>query len=188
MDSYFEVKAIPDPELLQSAVMGQLMQTLHGCLTDFDGRVGVSFPGYGQARTLGGILRLHGSSPDMDQLKFQLESKPTATSYGLLTDVAPVPSKLKGHALFQRKHVKGKSNIRRLEKYHRANGTWTADREKAIAEKYQQAVTYPHIVLKSHSTKQPKFLLFVEKKNVVQPISGEFNAYGLSKTATVPWF
>ncbi|MFT6163474.1 MAG: CRISPR-associated endonuclease Csy4 [Zhongshania aliphaticivorans] len=188
MDHYLEIKAIPDPELLQSAVVGQLMQVLHGLLPAFCGRIGLSFPGYGQVRTLGGILRLHGTSEDLDQLAFRLKVLPIISSYALVTPIAKVPSMLKGHARFQRLHVKGESDRRRMEARHKARGTWTVELAQAIAEKYQQAIVCPHVILRSQSTEQPRVPLFVEKFNAREPVAGEFSGYGLSKTATVPWF
>lgn len=44
----------------------------------------------------------------------------------------------------------------------------------------------PFIQAKSLSS-NTCFPLFIEK-NVIQMVQGEFNCYGLSKTATVPWF
>lgn len=191
MDSYFEIKAIPDPELMQSAVLAQLMQVLHGLLPAYQGSVGLSFPGYGQARTLGGILRLHGSSSDLAQLSHQVHNDATVGSYALVTEVMSVPEKPKGYAVFQRLHVRGSSHFRRLEKRHRARGTWTPELEQGMAEKYQQATICPHVALKSHSTGQARFLLFIERKSRAEPAAGRFNAYGLSRleeAVTVPLF
>ncbi len=45
----------------------------------------------------------------------------------------------------------------------------------------------PFINMKSQSTDN-KFRLFIEKLDSENPVAGTFNSYGLSKTATVPWF
>lgn len=188
MDSYFEIRAIPDPELLQSAVVAQLMQDLHKLLPAFDGRVGVSFPGYGQARTLGGIIRLHGSLHDLERLNFEVRNDPGMRSYGLIFDVSSVPENVKGFARFQRLHVKGGSHLRRLQQRHRSRGTWTKELEESISQKYEAQISCPHVSLKSASTGQPRFLLFIERYGSENSVDGEFNAYGLSRTATVPLF
>ena len=188
MDSYFELKAIPDAELLQSAVVAQLMQTVHGLLPAFEGDVGLSFPGYGQARTLGGILRFHGGRQQLEQLSHQLCQNPTINSYALVTEVNAVPDRINGHAIFQRLHVKGESRIKRWRKHNQENGTWTAEREQAVTAKYRENIICPHVALKSHSTGQSRFLLFIQRRVSGEEVEGKLNAYGLSKTATVPWF
>lgn len=188
MDSYFEIRAIPDPELLQSAIVANLMQKIHGLLPAYQGRVGLSFPGYGQARTLGGIVRLHGCAPDLERLNFEVRNNPDVRSYGLISDVSSVPGSVKGYAKFQRLHAKGNSHLRRLQQRHRARGTWTKELEESISKKYTLKVSCPHVVLKSASTGQSRFLLFIERCGSDSSADGEFNAYGLSKTATVPLF
>lgn len=188
MDSYFEIKAIPDPELLQSAIVAQLMQALHGLLPTYEGRVGISFPAYSQSRTLGGILRLHGTSEDMQKLREQARDHSVLTNYALITDVLLVPEKVKGYSLYRRRHVKGESDIRRMVKRHKERGTWTAELEEAIFAKYRQPLNCPHVTLKSYTTGQPKFMLFIERKMLGKAVEGDFNAYGLSKGGTVPWF
>lgn len=190
MDTYFELKAIPDPELLQSAVVGKLMQAMHGLLPSYQGRLGISFPGYGQARTLGGILRLHGSSDDMQELHSQLRKTPVVGSYSLITDLNRVPENISEHGIFKRMHTKSKSDINRLIQRHKNRGTWTQVLEAAIRDSYSQDVICPHVRLKSYSTGQPSFLLFVRKMVCKYPTeNGKFNTYGLSKNgATVPLF
>jgi len=189
MDSYFEIKAIPDPELLQTAVIAQLMQSLHGLLPAYQGRVGLAFPGYGQARSLGGILRLYGTAEDLQRLHDQVRDLPLFSSYSLVTPLRTVPKSLADHAIFQRLHVKGESHYRRQLKRHKARGTWSEELEQAIAAKYRKTLTCPYVSLKSYSTGQPVFLLFVERKHTAEMKLGRFNSYGLSKDgATVPWF
>ncbi len=190
MDSYFELKAIPDPELLQSEVLAQLMQVTHGVLSDYDGRVGVSFPAYGQSRTLGGILRLHGEEVDLLKLQSQLGTNPVIRSYALITDVGFIPKKISDYGVFRRQHIKGASDIRRLISRHKKRGTWNEELEVAITQKYSQDVVCPHLKLKSSSTGQPSFLLFV--KRTIQKYPSEtvkFGSYGLSKDgSSIPLF
>lgn len=188
MDSYFEIKAIPDAEMLQSTVMGVLIQDLHRLLPEYQGRVGVSFPAYGQSRTLGGIIRLHGSAADLQKLQQQSANSSQINSYGLVTAVSATPTNIALYAHFQRLRVKSNSAIRRLKKRHMQRGSWNPELEQAIEQKYGLNSVCPHVLLKSYSTNQPRFPLFIQRKMNKQPSSGSFNSYGLSKTATVPWF
>lgn len=190
MDSYFELKAIPDPELLQSEILAQLVQVIHGLMPVYEGRVGASFPGYGQSRTLGGILRLHGKDTDLQKLQSQLIEQAVIRSYAQVTDVGAIPSKIHDYGIFKRLHIKGGSDIRRLINRHKKRGTWTEELETAITTKYSQATICPHLKLKSSSTGQASFLLFV-KREIQKKASEnmEFGSYGLSKAGSaVPLF
>lgn len=188
MDSYFDIKAIPDPELLQSAVIGQLMQVVHGLLPAFEGRVGLAFPGYGQSRTLGGILRLHGMAKDLEKLAFEISNQATIRSYALVCPLAEIPGHASIHVEYQRLHTKGQSHYRRLEARHKARETWTSELEHAIAEKYREAIHCPHVTLKSKSNGN-RFLMFIAKKLHDHPVNGSFNDYGLSVNgSTLPLF
>ena len=51
MDAYFEVKALPSAEILQFEVVSHLIGRLHLHLPQFDGTIGLGFPGYGQERS-----------------------------------------------------------------------------------------------------------------------------------------
>jgi CRISPR-associated endonuclease Csy4 len=190
MDSYFELKAIPDPELLQSEVLAQLMQVTHGLIPAYEGRVGVSFPGYGQSRTLGGILRLHGNDTDLQKLQSQLNEQPVIRSYALVTDVGAIPKRIRDYGVFKRQHIKGRSDIRRLINRHKKRGTWTEELETAITHKYSEETICPHLKLKSSSTGQASFLLFVKREIQKKPSENrEFGSYGLSKVgSTIPLF
>lgn len=188
MDSYFDIKAIPDPELLQSAVTGELMQAVHSLLPAFGGRVAVGFPAYGQANTLGGIIRIYGARLDLNDLHPLALEHPSVRNYGLTVPIAAIPDTPTGHATYSRLHVKGASHYRRLEKRHKARGTWTDELAGAIADRYRQATHCPHVNLRSHTTNQ-RFLLFIQHAKHKEAREGEFSAYGLSvDDATVPTF
>jgi CRISPR-associated endonuclease Csy4 len=187
MDSYFDIKALPNPEILQSAVVAHLMQQLHRVLPQYEGRIGLSFPAYGQQRTLGGIIRVLGVKVDIDNVFHQLNDMVEVKDYGLITPVSVIPSSVEKHAFFTRVHAKGKSRFERLKKRHLERGTWTNELEVAASEKMRKPLHYPHVSLKSASTGET-FLLFLNRRLCGLPVEGVFNGYGLSKTATVPWF
>ena len=189
MNSYFEIKAIPDPELLQSAVISHLMQCLHSYLPNYEGRIGLGFPGYGQQRTLGGIIRVLGSTEDLNLLLQQLKADNHSSSYALLTEILEVPKNINLHAVYSRKHAKGNSNFERLRKRHIERQTWTGELGNKVLEKYSQSIHLPHIYLRSGSTQQAKFPIFIKREMMPTPKTGSFNAYGLSlEGATIPLF
>ncbi|MEX1670013.1 type I-F CRISPR-associated endoribonuclease Cas6/Csy4 [Zhongshania guokunii] len=187
MDSYFDIKALPNAEILQSAVIAHLMQKLHRVLPQYCGRIGLSFPAYGQQRTLGGIIRVLGVKSDVEQIFQQLSDMAAVKDYGLITQVNVIPLSVTKHVFFTRVHAKGKSRFERLKKRHLQRGTWTSELEVAALDKMKQPLHLPHVSLKSASTGE-NFLLFLNRRMAGQPIEGVFNGYGISKTATVPWF
>jgi CRISPR-associated endonuclease Csy4 len=188
MDSYFDIKALPNPEIIQSAVLAHLMQQLHKQLPVFNGRIGLAFPAYGQQRTLGGIIRVLGDREDVEKLYGQLQGMADVSDYALLTSVEPTPMNITQYARYTRAHAKGNSRLQRLKRRHQAAGTWTDELAAAITSKYSQPLHLPHVRLNSISSGQV-FLLFVRRNVVQEQARGEFNAYGLSLSeATVPVF
>ena len=187
MDSYFDIKALPNAEILQTAVVSHLMQQLHSVLPEYRGRIGLSFPAYGQQHTMGGIIRVLGIKNDVSDISQQLKNLPEVIDYSLVTAINPVPPSVSKYACFTRIHAKGKSRYTRIKKRHISNGTWTSEIEHAVSEKMTQKLFLPHINLRSASTGE-RFLLFLKRRIVTTPVVGLFNGYGLSKTTTVPWF
>ena len=95
---YADLKAIPQAEMLQSQVVAHIVQTLHGLLPRFGGRIGIGFPAYGQNHTLGGIVRLFGSETDLDDLHCLLQNT-GLSDYALIGRIEEVLSeKVYAHA------------------------------------------------------------------------------------------
>ena len=184
---YLELRAIPQPELTQSQVLSHLMQALHQHLPAYAGRIGVAFPGYGQARTLGGIIRLIGNEADCQALHQQLHASGNISDYALLYAVAKVPQGIQSHARYSRSHHKGPSALRRAEQRLSAQGKWQAEIADKMRAKWQTPPKLPHLQLRSASTKQT-FTLWIQQQNHTHPKPGLFSAYGLSQEATVPQF
>lgn len=184
---YLELRAIPQADLIQSQVLSHLMQTLHQYLPAYAGRIGVAFPGYGQARTLGGIIRLIGNEADCQALHQQLHASGNINDYALLYPVAEVPSGIQSHARYSRSHHKGPSALRRAEQRLTAQGKWQPEIADKMREKWQTPPKLPHLQLRSASTKQT-FTLWIKQHSHSQPQAGLFSAYGLSQEATVPQF
>ena len=179
MDSYFDIKALPNPEIIQSAVLGHLMQHLHQLLPAFDGRIGLAFPAYGQQRTLGGIVRVLGESKDSNALYHQLQDAADVSDYALLTRIEPTPANISRYVKYTRVHTKGSSHLKRLKRRHQEAGTWTDELASLIASKYSQPLHLPHVSLNSASSGQ-RFMLFVRRQIVQEQGQGVFNSYGLS--------
>jgi len=77
------------------------------------------------------------------------------------------------------------AKLRRLIK----RGSITQEETKAYkAKMFQQGMDNPYLELESGSNghKHRRYLQFGELSS--QSVKGEFDQFGLSKTATVPWF
>lgn len=184
MDSYLEIQLLPDPEFPSSLLMNALFAKLHKAMVlHGTNDIGISFPDYGQ-RNLGQRLRLHGSLLSLTKLAEQswLQGmRDHCTSSGIL----PVPANTQ-YCIVRR--VQAKSNPERLRRRRIARGATAEQALQAIPDSTAERLRLPFITLNSQSSGQ-RFLLFIEQlKPQATPSPGTFSAYGLSNTATIPWF
>ena len=185
LSHYIELKAIPQADLTQAEVLSHLMQHIHRRLPAYAGRIGAAFPGYGQQRTLGGIIRLFGSPADLQTLHRELQ---TLSDYALIDAPAAVPAAHR-HAVFARQQPKGQSDLRRAERRLKTQGLSEDDIRQRLHNKSQQQnrVTTPFVQMQSSSTGQ-RFPLWITRHSKSSAQNGSFNSYGLSHDATVPVF
>lgn len=147
---------------------------------------GVSFPQYcDQLNALGCKLRIFASGSDK-LLRLDLNRwLDGLRDYCRVSGIEAVPDEVE-HVRFKRRQLC--TGIERLARR----------RAKRKQESYEQALAYysgfnshttrlPFIYMNSLSGKQ-RFPLFIEKEVAAHQELGEFSCYGLSITATVPWF
>lgn len=183
MDHYLEIRVLPDPELHEGQLLSALFAKLHQRLGQAgEGRVGLSFPLHGVA--LGGIVRVHGTSADLQALMAEnwLQG---VKDYIHSTAILPVPAGV-SYRTVRRVQAKSAHNKR---KRSIAKG-WLSEEEALarIPDSQQKPLRMPYIELRSLSNGN-LMRVYVEHGPVQpHPQPGVFNAYGLSATATVPWF
>lgn len=189
-DHYLDLTAIPQAEMTQSTTLSHILQRLHHYLPAYEGRVGISYPAYGQNGTLGGILRLIANEEDLKRLRFDLEDD-QLTQYALMSNIEHIPeNKIYAHVRFLRYQQKGSSDLTRAAKRLRAQGKSEADIAERLANKAAKIRPHrlPHLHLKSASSRQ-KFILNIKRESCKESQEGKYNAYGLSLgNATVPLF
>lgn len=179
MDSYIDIRVLPDLELSESALLNNLFAKLHRQLGAGD--IGVSFP-YVSSR-LGDTLRIHGNAVRLEQLMQQPWLK-GLRDYTETSAVLPVPTEIKGYRSVIRVQRKSASN---REKRAVAKRWFTQEEAK---ERYAdpKPIRQPFLAIQSLSTKQ-HIKIFVKHGPVTKtPKQGTFNSYGMSNTATIPWF
>lgn len=167
--------------------MNVLFSNLHrGLVLLGRSSIGISFPDVQLGNTsLGNRLRLHGLETDLLQLLA------SAWISGICDHISlngphPVP---KGAHYRTVRRVQAKSNPERLRRrmIKRKGGTMEKAIQ-AIPDSARERLNLPFLAMRSKSSGKG-FRLFIEHGPVVtSPVLGSFSAYGLSSTATIPWF
>lgn len=196
MDSYIDLKILPDPELTIPILMGAVFSKLHRALVEINSQsIGVSFPNSNyeidgdKEITLGKVLRIHSEESTLQSF-MEMNWIGSLRDYVQSGELSCVPSKVK-HRVVQR--VQAKSNGERLR---RRLIQRLMQRETVSMEEAEQRVPHisayhlklPYLKLRSQSTGQTFPLLIKHGPLQDQPIAGVFNSYGLSDSATIPWF
>lgn len=187
MDHYLDLKLLPNPEIAQPHLIAALFGKLHLALVAQQSEhIGISFPGVQASPAwLGDCLRLHGSQADLNALM--------ASNWLLAvrdhlhaTAVLPVPA---GAGFCVVSRTQAKSNPERQRRRQMRRHGISADEALArLPDSAAEKLNLPYIQLRSQSTGQP-FRLFIRHGEVQQTATtGSFGAYGLSATATIPWF
>lgn len=186
MDHFIDARLLPDPEFTAPLLMSALYNKLHRALASLQvENVGVSFPEYQLLpRTLGGILRVHGTQAALSDLM-------AAGWLNGMSDhidpasiqAAPQPGE---YLLVQRKQYKTNVDRLRRRRMRRKGDSWD-QASTAIPDTAVQTPRLPFVNLRSQSTGQT-FAVFIEQTTRSQPTPGTFSNYGLSRSATVPKF
>lgn len=186
MDHYIDLRLRPDPEFPVPQLLNALATKLHRALVALQAEdIGVSFPHHKARGGLGDTLRLHGSLPRLQQL-MQMDWLTGMADHVTASGVLPVPAGAK-HRVVRR--VQAQSNAERIRRRQIKRHGWTeAEARERIPDTVEQKLDLPYLSLRSQSTGQ-NFRLFVEHLPCsLDAVCGSFNAYGLSNTATIPWF
>jgi CRISPR-associated endonuclease Csy4 len=185
MDSYLDLSLRPDPEFPESQLMNALYAKLHRALVSAQANtIAVCFPAFAGLK-LGGVLRLIGPSEALASLMA------ASWLHGMrdhlqISDVQAVPTQLK-HRKWQRIQCKSSPERLRRRQMKRHNLS-EAQARVQIPDAAAETLKAPFLQITSSSTGQ-RFRLFLKVGAVqAQPETGSFNTYGLSQTATVPWF
>lgn len=187
MVHYIDIKLLPDPEIPAHQLMAALYAKLHRALVQLQSTtIAVSFPGYKAVpTTLGATVRLIGAEIDLARLMGQGWTKGLHDHMEVMP-VDSVPANTKHRSL---RRVQAKSSPERLRRRHMRRHGLTGDQAKErVPDSTAELLHLPFLVMASTSTRQT-FPIFL-RLGPVEPTAraGAFNAYGLSTTATIPWF
>lgn len=183
MTHYDDIILLPDPEFPVTVLMNAVYTKLHKALHDLGGKcIGVSFPK--SKKTLGSLLRLHGSESDLQQLR-QLDWLGGMNGYCQTGPIRVVPDGSKHRRVSRQQPTMSQAKLKRLLQ----RGSISELEAEQYREKMaSQRLNGPYIELQSASNGH-KHRRYIEFGPLLDnPILGEFDHFGLSKTATVPWF
>lgn len=187
MDAYIELQVRPDPEFPAATLMNALFAKLHRALASSgERRIGVSFPDVADKKNgLGCRLRLHGEKSDLEKLMVA-NWLAGMRDHLVCGAIGTVPENARYRVV---RRVQAKSSPERERRRLMARkGIGPAAAIQAIPDSAAEKLALPYLLLFSQSTGQ-QFRLFIEHLPEQEaPVRGEFNAYGLSAQATVPWF
>lgn len=189
MDHYIDIRLRPDPDFAPPMLMGALYNKLHRALFDLQATdLGVSFPGHKhgvRARTLGDHLRLHGTQTRLEQL-MAADWLTGMRDHTQVSELLAVPASAQ-HINVARKQFNTGSESR-AKRYAKRHDISEEEARKIYTKVADKRIEFPFVQINSRSTQQ-RFSLFIEHgKPQEKPVSGSFSHYGLSPSATVPWF
>lgn len=183
MNYCLDIHILPDPEFKETVLMNAIYTKLHKALCDLKSTsVAVSFPRY--EVTLGDLLRIHGDELALNNLQ-NLNWIGGMSGYCQVSDIKPVPEGVKFRTVSRKQTTMSGAKLRRLQN----RGSITEEEIKAYKAKMSsKGLDNPYIELASGSNghKHRRYIEFGELLD--HPVLGEFDQFGLSKTATVPWF
>lgn len=183
MKHYVEIVIKPDEEMRENVLLNNVYSKLHKALFELQSTdIGVSFPCY--KVMLGGVLRIHGTEAKLSAL----QNTPWLgglSGYCQVSGIKEIPDEIMYRTVSRIQANMTEAKLRRLIK----RGTISTEEVKHYkAKMFSQGLDSPYLELESTSNghKHRRYLVFGDK--TTEATAGEFDFFGLSKVATIPWF
>lgn len=183
MKHYVEIVIKPDEEMRENVLLNKVYSKLHKALFSLKStEIGVSFPKY--KVMLGDVIRLHGSEVKLLELQ-NTNWLGGLSGYCKVSDIQIVPGDVSYRVISRIQSNMTEAKLRRLIK---RGSISEAEVKQYKAKMFGMGLDNPYLELQSTSNghKHRRYLQFSELKD--QADEGVFDSFGLSKTATVPWF
>ena len=184
MDHYIDIKLQPDAEMRENVLLNKVYTKFHKALFDLNNKtIGVSFPAY--KVLLGRTIRLHSDISMLRDLQ-GINWLGGLSGYCQISEIAKVPDNVKYRVISRKQSNMTFAKLKRLK----ARGSiTTSEEEKAYKQKmFGYSLDNPYFELESTSNgnQHRRFIQFSDLLD--ESIDGQFDDFGLSKVATVPWF
>lgn len=183
MEHFIEIKIKPDAEMCENLLLNKVYTKFHKRLMDLNSsEIGISFPEY--SLKLGVTIRVHGNEKHLKE--FQSDNwLGGLKGYCNTSEIHTIPDHVKHRTISRKQANMTSAKLRRLIK--RGNIEQN-EIKKYKAEMFKRGIDNPFLELESSSNghRHRRYIQFGEIKKV--PTAGRFDFFGLSKSATVPWF
>jgi len=180
---FAEITLKPDAEIRENVLLNKVYSKLHKALSTLGSTdIGVSFPKY--RVKLGDVLRIHGDAERLAELQ-AMNWLGGLLGYCVVSDVSQIPDDVQYRILSRIQSTMTEAKLRRLIK----RGSISSSEVKQYkAKMFQKSLDQPYLELESVSNghKHRRYINFGEVQDA--PVNGEFDHFGLSKKATIPWF
>jgi CRISPR-associated endonuclease Csy4 len=207
MKYFLDITLLPDAENTLGSIWQKVFQQVHIALVDNkigdnESAVALCIAQYDEKdSSLGSKLRLFAAN--QEQLsKIDIEKwLSRLTDFCHVSSIKLVPNNVRQFACFKQKRIKGQGRVESqlLKKAKHIAEKYNLEFDKCLEELKVKSQfvksSLPFVHVESQQTKkivanerQATFPLFIERELSTQSIIGAFDCYGLSKTATVPWF
>lgn len=183
MNYYIDITLQPDAEMRENVLLNKVYTKFHKALCDEKTtNIGVSFPEY--KILLGRVIRIHSALATLT--KFQSVNWLGGLSgYCKEDDILPIPEQVQYRVISRKQSTMTNAKLNRLIK----RKTISAEEIKTYkAKMFTKGLDNPYFELESGSSGHlhRRYILFGDL--LPNAIDGDFDQFGLSKTATIPWF
>ncbi len=130
------------------------------------------------------MIRIHGKKIKLSELQSS-DWLGSLKGYCTISSIQAIPADVTYRNIYRIQASMTEAKLRRLIK----RGSISEDEIKGYkARMFQQGLDNPYLELQSTSNghKHRRYLQFGELLDT--PVEGNFDSFGLSKTATIPWF
>jgi len=187
MQKFIDLKILPSPDFNQNQLMALLFKRFHYRLATLaTNDVAVAFPRYAvSSHSVGNVLRIIGDAKQLE-LVMAIDWMYGVRDQLEIGAITSVPDNAL-HRMMLR--IQPDANPDRLRRRQMARHKLTLAQSQAkILDKDAQRCTLPFLNLRSDTSKKAFRLYLKMTETSTVPTAGSFNAYGISRTATIPWF
>ncbi len=183
MDHFIDITIKPDAEMRENVLLNKVYTKLHKALFSLKSTdIGISFPKY--KVLFGNVMRIHSTVNRLEKLQ-KMDWLGGLKGYCDIKNIQAVPSGVTYRVISRKQSNMTIAKLRRLIK---RESIPTEQEKNYKAKMFTQSLDNPYLELESSSNgnKHRRYIDFGVIQE--QPIMGNFDQFGLSKTATIPWF
>lgn len=183
MDHYIDLSLKPNAKIREAELSSKVFTKFHKALVNLKtNQIGISFPLVN--RKLGKLFRIHGQQSILKELQEQAWLG-ELSKHCKRSETTQVPSHVDYRVISQKRSNMSNAKLQRL--IARGNIDEVGIKNYKV-KMLSQGFDNPYLDVFSSSTRQTRRIFFEFSVLRSEPVKGKFDTFGLSKTATVPWF